>query len=114
MAIEWVSHVPVHVHTNMRWHRIEGRKAMLGAILPGGARVDLKEFTVPESGYGQVLLRMRASGLCGSDLRANYHEHIGSGVERYQGCIAGHEPCGQVEVVGPGVRNFHPGDRPEI
>jgi threonine dehydrogenase-like Zn-dependent dehydrogenase len=54
---------------------------------------------------------MKASGLCGSDLRAIYHEHTGSGAERYQNVIAGHEPSGQVEAVGPGVDGFEPGDR---
>ena len=54
---------------------------------------------------------MKASGLCGSDLRAIYHEHKGSGAERYQNVIAGHEPSGQVEAVGPGAGGFEPGDR---
>ena len=86
-------------------------KAMRGAILPGQDRVELKEFDRPEPGHGQVLVRMKASGLCGSDLRAIYHEHTGSGAERYQNVIAGHEPAGQVEAVGPGVKGFEPGDR---
>lgn len=87
---------------------------MLGAVLPGQERVELKEFPTPEPGHGQVLVRMKASALCGSDLRAIYHEHTGEGAERYQGCIAGHEPCGIVESVGPGVRGFSEGDRVAI
>ena len=43
---------------------------MLGAILPGAAQVELREFAVPEPSAGQALVRMQASGLCGSDLRA--------------------------------------------
>lgn len=84
---------------------------MRGAVLPGKAQVELREFPTPEPGNGQVLVRMQASGLCGSDLRAIYHEHTGSGAERYQGCIAGHEPCGRIEAVGPDVRHFAVGDR---
>jgi threonine dehydrogenase-like Zn-dependent dehydrogenase len=84
---------------------------MRGVILPGEERVELQEVPTPEPGHGQVLVRMRASGLCGSDLRAIYHEHTGSGAERYQGCIAGHEPAGQIEAVGPGVSAFEVGDR---
>ena len=84
---------------------------MRGVILPGQERVELKEFGRPEPGHGQVLVKMKASGLCGSDLRAIYHEHTGSGAERYQNLIAGHEPSGQVEAVGPGVSGFGPGDR---
>ena len=84
---------------------------MQGAVLPGNSRAELHEFPVPEPGHGQVLVRMRASALCGSDLRAIYHQHLGSGAERYQGCIAGHEPCGEVEAVGPGVESVRVGDR---
>lgn len=84
---------------------------MRGVILPGQERVEIEEFDLPEPGHGQVLVGMRASGLCGSDLRAIYHEHTGEGSERYQNVIAGHEPAGQVEAVGPGVADFEPGDR---
>ena len=84
---------------------------MRAVILPGREQVELKEFDRPEPGHGQVLVKMKASGLCGSDLRAIYHEHTGSGAERYQNVIAGHEPSGQVESVGPGVDGFEPGDR---
>jgi len=82
-----------------------------GVILPGRERVEFRELDRPEPGHGQVLVKMKASGLCGSDLRAIYHEHTGSGAERYQNVVAGHEPSGQVEAVGPGVSGFEPGDR---
>ena len=36
---------------------------------------------------------MKASTICGSDIRCIYHEHLGKGPEGYQGVIAGHEPC---------------------
>ena len=39
---------------------------------------------------------MKASTICGSDIRCIYHEHLGKGPEGYQGVIAGHEPCGQI------------------
>jgi threonine dehydrogenase-like Zn-dependent dehydrogenase len=84
---------------------------MRGVILPGAARVEMREMPTPEPGWGQVLVRVKASGLCGSDLRAIYHEHTGEGAERYQGCVAGHEPAGVIEAVGPGVRGFRAGDR---
>jgi hypothetical protein len=38
-----------------------------------------------------VLVKMKASGLCGSALRAIYHEHTGSGAERYKNVVAGHD-----------------------
>jgi threonine dehydrogenase-like Zn-dependent dehydrogenase len=85
---------------------------MQGVILPGQERVEIEEFDRPEPGSGQVLVEMKASGLCGSDLRAIYHEHKGSDPnERYQNVIAGHEPSGLIEAVGPDVSGFEPGDR---
>ena len=84
---------------------------MRGVVLPGNRTVDLREFPTPQPGYGQVLVRMKASGICGSDIRAIYREWLGTGPEAYRGCIAGHEPCGIVEEVGPGVEHFRPGDR---
>ncbi len=84
---------------------------MRGVLLPGGSRVDLREFPVPVPGPGQVLIRMRASSICGSDIRAIYREHLGHGPEGYQGVIGGHEPCGEIVRVGPGCRRFRVGDR---
>lgn len=43
---------------------------MEGAVLPGNSTVELRPFPVPEPGLGQVLLRMKASTICGSDIRA--------------------------------------------
>lgn len=84
---------------------------MTGAFLPGGSRVELKQVPVPTPGHGQVLLRVRASTICGSDLRAIYREHLGHGPEAYQGVIGGHEPAGEVVEVGPGVGSLDVGDR---
>jgi threonine dehydrogenase-like Zn-dependent dehydrogenase len=85
---------------------------MQGAILPGDSSSLLREFPVPQPGHGEVLLRMKASTICGSDIRCIYHEHLGKGPEGYQtGMIAGHEPCGQIVKTGPGCRRFSEGDR---
>lgn len=85
---------------------------MTGVVLPGSRQLELREYPIPEPGPGQVLVRMKASSLCGSDLRAIYRpEQQGTGPEAYRGVIAGHEPCGQIERVGPGVRRFREGDR---
>jgi threonine dehydrogenase-like Zn-dependent dehydrogenase len=50
-----------------------------------------------------VLVDMKASSICGSDIRAIYREHVGHGAEAYRGVIAGHEPCGVVVATGDGV-----------
>ena len=84
---------------------------MTGAYLPGNSTTELREVPVPEPGHGEVLLRMKASTICGSDIRCIYHEHLGKGPEGYQGVIAGHEPSGQIVKAGPGCRRFSAGNR---
>lgn len=84
---------------------------MRAAFLPGGSRVDLRDVPEPAPGHGQVLVGMRASTICGSDLRAIYREHLGEGPEAYQGVVGGHEPAGRVVAVGEGVERVSVGDR---
>jgi len=86
-------------------------ESMQGAYLPGNSTVELRAVAVPQPGHGEVLLRMKASTICGSDIRCIYHEHLGKGPEGYQGFIAGHEPAGQIIRAGPGCRRFREGDR---
>jgi len=87
-------------------------KTMQGAILPGNSTVELKQFPIPSPGHGEVLIKMKSSTICGSDIRCIYHEHLGKGPEGYQkGMIAGHEPAGQIAECGPGCRRFKTGDR---
>jgi threonine dehydrogenase-like Zn-dependent dehydrogenase len=84
---------------------------MKAAYLPGDSTTVLRDAEVPKPGHGEVLLRMKASTICGSDIRCIYHEHLGKGPEGYQGVIAGHEPAGQIVEAGPGCRRFAKGDR---
>ena len=85
---------------------------MTGAILPGNSTVELKTFPVPTPGPGQVLVRVRASSICGSDIRAIYRAHLGKGPEGYQpGTVAGHEPCGEIVQAGQNCKEFKVGDR---
>jgi threonine dehydrogenase-like Zn-dependent dehydrogenase len=85
---------------------------MRGVFLPGNSTVDLHEVPDPEPGPGEVLLAMRASTICGSDIRAIYREHAqGDPAEMYQGVVAGHEPAGEVVAVGPGAARLKVGDR---
>jgi threonine dehydrogenase-like Zn-dependent dehydrogenase len=84
---------------------------MKGAYLPGNSTVVLKDVPIPSPGHGQVLVKMKASTICGSDIRAIYREHTGKGAEGYQNKIARHEPCGQVVEEGPGVKRFKKGAR---
>jgi threonine dehydrogenase-like Zn-dependent dehydrogenase len=84
---------------------------MNGVKLPGDSTVRHVELDVPEPGPGQVLLAMKASSICGSDIRAIYREHLGHGPEAYQNVVAGHEPCGQVVAVGADCKRLEVGDR---
>ena len=84
---------------------------MKAAFLPGNSTVEIREVPIPEPGHGEVLIEVKASTICGSDIRAIYHEHLGKGPEGYQGVIAGHEPAGLIVQAGPGCRRFKAGDR---
>jgi len=87
-------------------------KTMKGAILPGNSTAELKDFDIPVPEHGEVLIKMKSSTICGSDIRCIYREHLGRGPEGYQsGMIAGHEPCGQIVASGAGCRRFKVGDR---
>ena len=86
-------------------------QSMRAAFLPGNSSVELRTVPVPRPSHGEALLRVKASTVCGSDIRCIYHEHLGKGPEGYQGVIAGHEPSGQIVETGPGCRRFGVGDR---
>lgn len=84
---------------------------MKAAYLPGDSTVVLKDVEIPQPGHGEVLIKMKSSTICGSDIRAIYREHTGKGAEGYQNKICGHEPSGQIVKAGPGLRRFKEGDR---
>ena len=68
---------------------------MKGALLPGNSTAVLDVFDIPSPKFGEVLIRTRASTICGSDIRCIFHEYQGAGQEAYQkGIICGHEPAG--------------------
>ena len=81
-------------------------KTMMGVMLPGNSTVEFREYPIPEPGSGQVLVKMKASSICGSDIRAIYRAHLGEKDEAYRDVIAGHEPCGQVVEAGAGREAF--------
>ncbi|ASO20165.1 threonine dehydrogenase-like Zn-dependent dehydrogenase [Actinoalloteichus hoggarensis] len=87
---------------------------MRGVYLPGDSTAVIKEIPVPEPGPGQLLLRVGASGICGSDIGYIYREHkTHRGVDgpAYRGVVTGHEPSGVVVAAGPGCREYGVGDR---
>jgi threonine dehydrogenase-like Zn-dependent dehydrogenase len=72
----------------------------------GNRKLELMEFPDPSPGPGEVVLDIKASGMCGSDLKF-YRASGGAaslGLGKVSGpIIAGHEPCGVVAAVGAGV-----------
>jgi L-idonate 5-dehydrogenase len=70
----------------------------------------VEEVPVAAPGAGEVLVRVEAGGICGSDL--HYYQDGGFGPIRVrEPIILGHEVAGTVEAVGEGVTNLRPGDR---
>lgn len=73
-------------------------------------RLELVELPDPEIQFpDDVLLRMAAVGVCGSDVHYYNTGRIGSQVVRYPFTL-GHEGAAFVEQVGPAVRHLQPGD----
>jgi len=72
---------------------------MRGVVFLGDRELALKDFPDPTPGLSEVVVAMKASGMCGSDLK--HYRAVGSDPRRH--VIAGHEPCGVVAAVGAGV-----------
>jgi len=70
-------------------------------------RLKLVEMPVPEIGPDDVLVRVRACGICGSDV----HGIDGSTGRRLPPIVMGHEAAGIVERTGANVTDLQPGDR---
>jgi len=78
---------------------------MLALQIPRIGQLDLVALPRPEAQPGSVLLRVAASGICGTD------PHILSGMYPANlPLVPGHEFAGVVEAVGDGVEGFAPGD----
>ena len=73
------------------------------ALYHGAGRLTLEERPDPVAGPGELVVRVRACGLCGSDLMRWYQDPRAP-------VVLGHEPAGEVVDAGPGAP-FAPGDR---
>ncbi|HUS06395.1 MAG TPA: galactitol-1-phosphate 5-dehydrogenase [Bryobacteraceae bacterium] len=69
--------------------------------------LEVVEFPQPEIGPEDLLIRVKACGICGSDI----HGYDGSTGRRLPPLVMGHEAAGVVEAAGPSVKSFRPGDR---
>jgi threonine dehydrogenase-like Zn-dependent dehydrogenase len=75
---------------------------MRGVVFLGDRKLALQDFPDPTPGHGDVIIAIKASGMCGSDLR-HYRAAASPGSGSVGPVIAGHEPCGVVAAVGAGV-----------
>ena len=80
------------------------------ALHKPGAPLVIEDVPDPRPGPGEILIRVKACGVCHTDL------HLASGEWRLPKLplIMGHEAVGLVEAVGPGVTSFKVGDRAGI
>jgi threonine dehydrogenase-like Zn-dependent dehydrogenase len=81
---------------------------MRGAVFLGNRKLEVRNFPDPTPGPGEVVIQMKASGMCGSDLKfyrsapGAAQAALGLG-DLQEPFIGGHEPCGVVAARGSGV-----------
>ena len=81
---------------------------MEALVYSGPGRFEIGRLDAPEPGAGEAVVRVRASGLCHTDVEV-LHGRYGEGAFPL---VPGHEYAGTVEAVGPGVSDvIRPGDR---
>lgn len=85
--------------------RGRGARTMLAGVYRGKDRVVVETVAVPVIGEGEVLFRVAACGICGTDIKKIHHGFVKPPQ------IFGHELAGTVVEVGRGVKKFKPGDR---
>ena len=73
-----------------------GRTHVQSIEYPGNRQAEIREFPDPHAGSGEAVLKVRASGLCGTDL----HRYRGPDAVK---TITGHEPCGVIAELGAGA-----------
>ena len=80
---------------------------MKALLLSEYKKLEVTDMPVPDVGTEEVLIRVKACGICGSDV----HGFDGSTGRRIPPLVMGHEASGIVDRVGSGVRGFKEGDR---
>ncbi|MGH3650996.1 MAG: zinc-dependent alcohol dehydrogenase, partial [Acidimicrobiia bacterium] len=86
---------------------------MRAAVLRGWNDLAVEEVDVPEPGPGEVLLRVRACGLCGTDLKMVHGAFEERGWPPSLPFVMGHEWSGEVAAIGEGLDDLdlRPGDK---
>ncbi|MEM8754853.1 MAG: L-idonate 5-dehydrogenase [Pseudomonadota bacterium] len=82
---------------------------MRAIVIHGPKDLRVEDRPEPSPGPGELVVKIEAGGICGSDL--HYYNHGGFGAVRLkEPMILGHEVAGRVEALGPGVEDFAEGD----
>lgn len=83
-----------------------GTDAMKAAVFQGVNDLRLESVPVPRAGYGEAIVRITMTTICGTDV------HILKGEWPVEpGRVLGHEPVGVIHELGPGVEGYEVGDR---
>jgi threonine dehydrogenase-like Zn-dependent dehydrogenase len=78
------------------------------AVIDRPGTVSVRDLPDPTAGPGEVLVRVEYVSICGSD----HHAYLGEFGPRVRfPAVLGHEFCGRVESLGPGVTDLRPGTR---
>ncbi len=80
---------------------------MKALLLSKYKHLEIADLPEPKAGPGEVLVRVAACGICGSDV----HGYDGSSGRRIPPIVMGHEAAGKIASIGPGVTGFSEGDR---
>ncbi len=80
---------------------------MQALLLPRYGHLEIIDMPVPEVAADEILVRVRACGICGSDV----HGLDGSTGRRIPPLVMGHEAAGEVAAIGAGVSDLQPGER---
>lgn len=80
---------------------------MKALLLSQYRKLELADVAVPQPGVEEVLVRVAACGICGSDV----HGYDGSSGRRIPPIVMGHEAAGTIAAVGKNVKQFSEGDR---
>jgi len=87
-------------------------KTMRAAVLQGKGQLCVQDWPVPEPGAFEVLIKVMACAICGSDPTVVYKGW--QALPPYGTFIPGHEYSGRIVATGPHVLNFAIGDRVAI
>ena len=97
-----MSHTIEHLESH---HAPRKAGKMRAGVYRGKGQVVVESVPIPEIGEGEVLFRVAACGICGTDIKKIHHGFVAPPQ------ILGHELAGTVVAVGRGVTKFKPGDR---